>query len=1035
MPEIKNTFLQSRMNKDVDARLLPNGEYRDALNVGINTSEGSDIGALENILGNIEVADFGLSTTCNLEVIGKCVDEVNERLFVFITNWDDGSANNNITSIGSAGAQSYICMYNARNQTEAILVQGSFLNFSKTNIITGVNVLEDFLFWTDNRNQPRKINIKTAISNSSFYTREEQISVAKPAPFKEIELYKTWGTPVSTMLDVTSANLPDGATANPYYDATWDGDGEYLKDKFVRFSYRYKFVDGEYSLIAPFTQIAFIPEQDGYFINDGSTKDDDKTYTGTDVDFMVNKVNKILLQIPQPEALTGAITWDNGFSTLHIDSVDILFKEADSNNIKVIDTINKSKFETVTSGALEYVYNSSKPYKSLPSSDIIRVSDIVPITAAAQTISANRVIYGNFVNRHASPPSLNYYVTTGTKGTVTGFESDEIEYQNHTLKQNRSYQVGIVLQDYFGRQSNVILSSQDGDTDQASTIYYPYRSLSASPALVTNSGGGSPADTWPGDNLVVNFASVIPDSLPGIAGYPGLYSATNPLGWYAYRIVVKQKEQEYYNIYFPGILDGYTNPDGSAGSSATPADPTVHFVLHGDNIDKVPRDLTELGPDQKIFRSAERNTNVKMFSSMADQQWMNSQPRTQEEISDYYARQDALFRDSVSIVPENSSLDVYLRVENQSATQNVQYFFATNIIKPDTVTTIGTLPDLGLYDGTSATIAKTNPVYYNYQSQPLIAQTTVQNTSIGVNAATMVPLLGVYETKPVESALELFWETTSNGDIATLNSDIAGNDTESIQHLLNYPPTSEYPGPESILFENLSIGGSATKEFGAYNSKGGALKTTSSATLVSVVNGLGADVTSNYVLVAGGGGGRYQLQTAAKVVSSLNFAPNSRYNVGMENELTVTLRMVSSNTASALVTNLSFNISILNVIPQYVAPTSAAVESIATTPTANNSLYTIIATNGSINESRWAEDIEFEITSQTISGGAAVNYFFLNNQIIDSSNRATIKLYHNGADNTTAVPTGVYDIVVKFRDRPVGPIDFTRTLNFQVTVS
>ena len=101
MPEIKNTFLASKMNKDVDARLLPNGEYRDALNVGINTSEGSDIGALENILGNIEVADFGLSTTCNLEVIGKCVDEVNERLFVFITNWDDGSANNNITSIGS----------------------------------------------------------------------------------------------------------------------------------------------------------------------------------------------------------------------------------------------------------------------------------------------------------------------------------------------------------------------------------------------------------------------------------------------------------------------------------------------------------------------------------------------------------------------------------------------------------------------------------------------------------------------------------------------------------------------------------------------------------------------------------------------------------------------------------------------------------------------------------------------------------------------------------------------------------------------
>jgi len=1034
MPEIKNTFLASKMNKDVDARLLPNGEYRDALNVGINTSEGSDIGALENILGNIKVADFGLSTTCNLEIIGKCVDEVNERLFVFITNWDDGSANNTITSIGASGAKSYICMYNARNQNEVILVQGAFLNFSKTNIITGVDVLENYLFWTDNRNQPRKINIESALSNSTFYGREEQISVAKPAPYQTIDLYKTWtGTPVSTMLDVTSANLPDDTTANPYYDATWDGDGEYLKEKFVRFSYRYKFADGEYSLIAPFSQIAFIPEQDGYFINNGSSiKDDDATYSGTDVDFMVNKVNKILLQIPQPQALTGAITWANGFNTLHIESIDILFKESDSTNIRVVDTIERSTFETTASGALEYVYNSSKPYKNLPSSEVIRVSDIVPITATAQTVSANRIIYGNYINRHASPSHLNYYITTGTKGVETGFESDEIEFQNHTLKQNRTYQVGIVLQDYFGRQSNVILSSQDGDTDQASSIYYPYRLSSTTPALVAN----GPAATWPGDNLIVNFASAIPNSLPEIAGYPGLYSATNPLGWYTYRVVVKQQEQEYYNIYFPGIVQGYTNPY----TAISVADPTINFIVLGDNIDKVPRDLSQVGPDQKIFRSSKKDTSQMPTSSLADQQWITSQPRTEEEVSDYYAQQNAAFRDSMSTVTENSSLNVYARVVNQSRTTNQQYFFATKLVKPDIVTTIGTLTDLGLQTAGSPLSA-----YYNSDANPLAAQVTVQNgdpaSAIGTpadgTATEMQPMLAVYETKPVKSAIDIFWETSTNGDIATLNTAINANDSESIQFLINYPNSApDYPDPVSILYENLTIGSDATQSFGAYNSQGGALKTTSSATLVSVVNGLGADVTSNYVLVAGsGGGGTYKLQTAAKVVSALNFMQNSRFNVGMENQLTVTLRVVSSSASSAIVTNNSFNINILNVIPQYVAPASAAVESIATTQTATTSLYTIIATNGSINEDRWGEDVEFEITSQTISGGAAVDYFFLNNQIIDSSNRATIKLYHNGADNTTVIPTGVYDIVVKFRDRPVGPIDFTKTLNFQVTVS
>jgi hypothetical protein len=40
------------MNKDLDARLVPNGEYRDAQNINVNKSEGSDVGALENVLGN-----------------------------------------------------------------------------------------------------------------------------------------------------------------------------------------------------------------------------------------------------------------------------------------------------------------------------------------------------------------------------------------------------------------------------------------------------------------------------------------------------------------------------------------------------------------------------------------------------------------------------------------------------------------------------------------------------------------------------------------------------------------------------------------------------------------------------------------------------------------------------------------------------------------------------------------------------------------------------------------------------------------------
>ena len=41
MAELKRNFLKGKMNKDLDERLVPDGEYRDALNIQIATTEGS----------------------------------------------------------------------------------------------------------------------------------------------------------------------------------------------------------------------------------------------------------------------------------------------------------------------------------------------------------------------------------------------------------------------------------------------------------------------------------------------------------------------------------------------------------------------------------------------------------------------------------------------------------------------------------------------------------------------------------------------------------------------------------------------------------------------------------------------------------------------------------------------------------------------------------------------------------------------------------------------------------------------------------
>ncbi len=184
MAEVRNTFIGSRMNKDLEQRLVPNSEYRDAYNVMISRSEGEDVGSLENVLGNIEVTDFGI-TDCEVEAIGVYFDVITNRVYVMLTNYIDTSESK--LDNQSVGALHAIAYTDLNKNISDILVQGEFLNFSKTHPIYGINLVDNFLFWTDNRNQPRKINIKNAIDNSAtspnpYYINEAQISVAKVFP-------------------------------------------------------------------------------------------------------------------------------------------------------------------------------------------------------------------------------------------------------------------------------------------------------------------------------------------------------------------------------------------------------------------------------------------------------------------------------------------------------------------------------------------------------------------------------------------------------------------------------------------------------------------------------------------------------------------------------------------------------------------------------------------------------------------------------------------------------------------------------------
>ena len=132
MAQTKNTFIKSRMNKDLDERLIPNGEYRDALNVEISQSEGSDVGTVNTSLGNIKLTDFDLTNNCEAKIIGVFADEKNKDIYVFITNFIDTSTDK-LSLFASRNALCQIWKRNIETNSNIKLVEGSFLNFSLTN--------------------------------------------------------------------------------------------------------------------------------------------------------------------------------------------------------------------------------------------------------------------------------------------------------------------------------------------------------------------------------------------------------------------------------------------------------------------------------------------------------------------------------------------------------------------------------------------------------------------------------------------------------------------------------------------------------------------------------------------------------------------------------------------------------------------------------------------------------------------------------------------------------------------------------------
>ena len=246
MPLVNTNFIAGRMNKSVDERLLPPGEYVDAINVRLGSTENTEVGAVENSRGNTQLTTLqfgGNNLSGSAKCLGAFEDGTLETMYWFVHD-----PNN---PVASGGVVDMVVSYNTtNNQLRYHVVTYGVLNFDPEYLITGVSKIENLLFFTDGKNPPRRINV------NEFYApppnlitdgiQEEDISVVlKPPGFEDVIATGETPLPAPTF---TLINVAGGEN--------------YIKNRFISFAYRYRYKNNEYSATSLFTNPAFQP---GFF--------------------------------------------------------------------------------------------------------------------------------------------------------------------------------------------------------------------------------------------------------------------------------------------------------------------------------------------------------------------------------------------------------------------------------------------------------------------------------------------------------------------------------------------------------------------------------------------------------------------------------------------------------------------------------------------------------------------------------------------------------------------------------------------------
>ena len=344
------------MNDDDHGTVVPASDYRYAQNVHIMYSADGGVAAIKNVPGTTEVS-FVLGGTSGQKVVGSIEDEEHNRVFYFIK-----------TTLGN---HEILCYDRTSNVIRRVLSdniltsvdgQPDSLAFSTDYLITGVAFIYPWLFWTDNNNAPRRIDVERGMRtyDPTYLSPDLTVPVSYTVPinYKDLAVaheVPTYPIEVRKLLSTDEADVPDQTTNQIALYA-------------FQFSYRFIFRDGTISVLSPYSKV----------VNYNSDEDPDEFDT-------------IEVKIPKAQRIPNEVT-----------EIQLLSRDPQTNNwgiikryLRSIDSADFVDHNTLGGDALTHYFFNTYASTLIQESEGLKLFDSIPLKSQAMEVAQNRLFLAN----------------------------------------------------------------------------------------------------------------------------------------------------------------------------------------------------------------------------------------------------------------------------------------------------------------------------------------------------------------------------------------------------------------------------------------------------------------------------------------------------------------------------------------------------------------------------------------------------------------------------------------------------------------